>query len=198
MDWYATRHDDYSSPIIKGMRRINPKERARTRIFSDDELRIVWKAAEANGSFGAFVRLLLLTGQRRDKVATMRWEDIQDGVWLIPSEKREKGNATALKLPQVAIEIINAQPRFASNPFVFAGTGRVQLQESHDCQSCIHCQAAGDAAMATARPTQNGSVIDELAPVSAPIFPSVSLVTSWVASRGFMTGTNTMRKRPSR
>ena len=53
MRWYATRHDDYSSPIIQGMRRSNPKERARTQIFSDDELRAVWKVAEASGSFGA-------------------------------------------------------------------------------------------------------------------------------------------------
>ena len=128
MGWYATRHDDYSSPIIKGMRRSNPKERARDRILSDDELRIVWKTAEANGSFGAFVRLLLLTGQRRDKVATMKWSDIKDGVWTIASEKREKGNANELKLPKVAIDIIEAQPHFASNPFVFASRGRTQIQ----------------------------------------------------------------------
>ena len=93
-NWYATRHDDYASPIIKGMRRSNPKERARRRIFSDDELRVVWKAAE--GSFGAFVRLLLLTGQRREKVATMRWDDVAGGVWTIQSEKREKGTANEL------------------------------------------------------------------------------------------------------
>jgi integrase len=127
-NWFATRHDDYNSPVIKGMRRSNPKERARKRIFSDDELRVIWRAATENGSFGAMVRLLLLTGQRRDKVATMRWEDVSNGVWLIPSEKREKGNAEALRLPQVALDIIEAQPRFAGNPFVFAGTGRVQLQ----------------------------------------------------------------------
>ena len=70
-NWYATCHDDYSSPIIKGMRRSNPKERARTWTFSDDELRIVWKAAEEK-SFCAVVRLLLLTEQRRDKVESMR------------------------------------------------------------------------------------------------------------------------------
>src|SRR5262245_50809842 len=35
--WYATRHDDYSSPVIRGMRRIKPKDRARERILSDDE-----------------------------------------------------------------------------------------------------------------------------------------------------------------
>ena len=118
MNWYATRHDDYSSPIIKGMRRSNPKERARTRILDDDELRIIWKTAEGNGEFGTLVRLLLLTGQRRDKVASMRWEDIKDGAWTIPSEDREKGNAKVLPLPKMAIDIIEAQPRFAG--FVIA------------------------------------------------------------------------------
>ena len=119
-NWYATRHDDYSSPIIKGMRRSNPKERARTRILNDDELRAIWKAAESNGSFGALVRLLLLTAQRRDKVASMRWADIKDGVWIISSEDREKGNAKVLPLPQMALDIIEAQPRFAGSPFVIA------------------------------------------------------------------------------
>jgi hypothetical protein len=38
-NWYATRHDDYTSPIVRGMRRSNPKDRARTRILNDDEIR---------------------------------------------------------------------------------------------------------------------------------------------------------------
>jgi integrase len=123
-NWYATRHDDYASPIVKGMRRSNPKERARDRMLNDDELRAVWKQAELNGSFGAFVRLLLLTGQRRDKVAAMRWQDVGiDGTWTIPAEDREKGNANELVLPEVALDIIKAQPRFADNPYVFAGRG---------------------------------------------------------------------------
>ena len=47
---------------------------------------------------------------------------IIDGtVWTIPTEAREKGNAGVLVLPEIALEIINAQPRFASNPYVFAG-----------------------------------------------------------------------------
>ena len=122
-NWYAARHEDYASPIVRGMRRSNPKERARDRILRDDEIRAVWKRAADNGTFGGFIRMLLLTGQRKTKVATMRWEDIKDGVWTIPSEKREKGNAIELKLPDVAIEIIKAQPRFAGNPYVFAGQG---------------------------------------------------------------------------
>ena len=121
-NWYATRHEDYSSPIIRGMRRRNPTERARSRILSDDELRAVWKRAEANGTFGGFIRLLLLTGQRRDKVRKLRWDDLTaDGAWIIETEAREKGNAGELVLPQVALDIISAQARLAGNPYVFAG-----------------------------------------------------------------------------
>ena len=80
-NWYATLHDDYASPIVKGMNRTNPKERARDRTLNDDELRQVWRTAEANGMFGAFIRVALLTGQRREKLLAMRWEDVKDGEW---------------------------------------------------------------------------------------------------------------------
>ena len=122
-NWYAMRNDDYSSPVVRGMRRANPKARARSRILDDDELRVLWAAAEANGGFGAFIRVALLTGQRREKVLAMRWEDIKDGEWIIPSNKREKSTAGSLVLPQAALDIINMQPRFASNPHIFAGQG---------------------------------------------------------------------------
>jgi integrase len=124
-NWYAARHDDYASPIVRGMRRSNPKERQGERTLEDHELRLVWKQAEANGTFGAFLRLLLLTGQRREKVAAMRWDDISlDGTWNIPAEDREKGTGGELVLPKIALEIIKAQPRIEGNPYVFAGRGK--------------------------------------------------------------------------
>src|SRR5262245_31080857 len=124
MNWYATRHDDYVPPIVKGMRRTNPKERTRSRVLSDAEIRAVWKAAEANGTFGALVRLLLLTAQRREKVVSMRWADIAlDGMWTIPAEAREKGTGGELVLPPMALNIIRAQPQLGDNPYVLAGRG---------------------------------------------------------------------------
>jgi len=110
---------------VRGMQRRSPKEMARDRILNDDELRAVWKVASENGTHGAVVRLLLLSAQRLAKVATMKWQDVSlDGVWTIPTEAREKGNANELQLPESALEIIRAQPRFANNPYVFAGRGR--------------------------------------------------------------------------
>ena len=131
MNWYATRHDDYVPPLVRGMGRINSKERARDRILSDDEIRAVWKAAEANGTYGALIRFLLLTAQRLDKVLTMRWADISPmkwpsntpPVWTINTAVREKGNAGAVQLPAAALAILETLPRFADNDFVFAGRG---------------------------------------------------------------------------
>jgi integrase len=122
MNWYATRHDDYVPPVAKGMRRTNPKERARSRVLTDDEIRAIWSAAD--GTFGAVVKMLLLTGQRREKILSMRWQDVSlDGEWTIPSEAREKGNAGALMLPEAALSVVVQQPRLDDNPYVFAGRG---------------------------------------------------------------------------
>jgi integrase len=116
-NWFATRDDHYVSPIVKGMNRST--NGSRKRILTDDEIRALWKVAD--GTFGALLRVALLTGQRKDKVATMRWSDVDDvGVWTIAGEEREKANAGRLQLPPMVTDIIEAQPRIASNPHVFA------------------------------------------------------------------------------
>jgi integrase len=120
MNWQAVRADDYTPPIVRGMRRQGPKAQARVRILDDDEIRAIWKAAEGAGRFGAIIRLCLLTAQRRTKVSTMKWADVSaDGVWTIPQALREKNSAGSLQLPQAALDIIRAQPRLVDNPHVF-------------------------------------------------------------------------------
>jgi integrase len=123
MNWYASRRDDYSVPLVRNMKRDDPKKAKRARILNDAELAAVWKAAEGNGAFGAFIRLAILTAQRRETVATTRWEDVVDGAWVIPARDRAKGTGGELVLPKLARDIIEAQPRMTSNPFVFAGRG---------------------------------------------------------------------------
>jgi integrase len=123
MQWHQARDEHYTSPIVRGMRRKKPSRRER--ILNDSEIRAVWKAAEGCGTFGAMVRVLLLTAQRRTKVATMRWDDIVDDVWTIRKEDREKGTGGKLRLPRAALEVIAHQPRIAGNLYVFpAARGR--------------------------------------------------------------------------
>ena len=134
-NWYAARHEDYFSPVVKGMRRTKPAERARKRVLDDDEIRALWKHAEGGGTFGGIVCLLLLTGQRREKVASMRWDDLsRDGEWLIQTEPREKGTGGTLVLPDLALKVIKEQPRFATNSFVFAGRGEDHFKGYSPCK----------------------------------------------------------------
>jgi integrase len=121
MGWWAIRDEEYSSPIIKGMKR-HTEKKARDRILSDDEIRAVWNACTDANTFGALVRVLLLTGQRKDKVGTLKWDDIVDGVWTVATEEREKGNIGKVRLPQLALDVIAAQPR-TSSPYVFPSRG---------------------------------------------------------------------------
>ena len=124
MQFYAARDDDFLSPIVKGMRRDKrkTKDRARTRILNDDELRALWKVCEGMmGPFGAILRLALLTGQRSRKIAAMKWDDFDGSTWTVPHEPGEKTTGGVLDLPDEAIEIIEEQreKRIAGNPYVF-------------------------------------------------------------------------------
>jgi integrase len=116
--WVSQRDENYNPPLTTGMSRVPKGEGRRKRMLADDEIRAIWNT---QGQYGDFVRLALLTAQRREKLVTLRWDDVKDGVWTIRTEAREKGNPGKLKLPQVALEIIQNQPRFVSSPYVFAG-----------------------------------------------------------------------------
>jgi integrase len=120
--WHALRDDEFRSPIVRGMARIKPAERARTRVLTDDELRAVWP--ELTGTFGALVKVLLLTAQRRDEVAGMTTVEIgADGIWTIPAERSKTKRPHFVPLSKTALAVIEAQP--AIGGFVFpsrAGT----------------------------------------------------------------------------
>lgn len=141
-NWFRQYDEAYVSPIIPEMKRSGSHiSRARSRILTDDEIRTIWRACDEIGTFGAFVRVALLTGQRRAKVATMRHEDIVDGVWTIPAEAREKVNAGSLKLPKAALDIIKAQPKVKDNPFVFNGRGKRAFNSFSDGKEDLHAKA---------------------------------------------------------
>jgi integrase len=125
-NWHEARSSEFTNPMPrskKNLRKSDPIERARDRFLTDAEIKDMWHVVNG-GLFGNLIKTLLLTGQRKDKVLTMRWQDISiDGTWTIPTEKREKSNAKKLKLSPLALDIIREQPVLADNPYVFASRG---------------------------------------------------------------------------
>jgi integrase len=96
----------------------------RNRVLGDEELRQVWTAAKLTPyPYGPLIRLLILTGQRRDEIAGARWGDIDlDGALLtIGPERMKAGKAHAVPLTRSAVEILQGLPRFEIGDFVFSG-----------------------------------------------------------------------------
>lgn len=122
-NWHATRDDKFISPIVRGMARVRPRERARTRILTDDELRALWTATEDTQPmlFGPLVRLLLLTAQRRDEVANASWSEIEGTKWTIPAERYKSKRANTVPLSPAAETILKTLPKDGSYCFTTDG-----------------------------------------------------------------------------
>src|SRR5215831_3686528 len=73
--WYAERDDQFNltAAFVRVEPRANPKQRTRVRTLSDEEIRAVWRELREAGTFGALIKTLLLTAQRRDEVAHKRY-----------------------------------------------------------------------------------------------------------------------------
>jgi integrase len=125
LNWYAGRDDDYTPPRLSKLKRAS---QARDRVLTEDEIRAIWPVAEANGVFGAVVRLLLLTGQRRGDVYGMTWGELDKDVWTIPARRYKTGRAHVVPLSGAALEIVRAQPRSAG--LVFPGKHGIPLTTS--------------------------------------------------------------------
>jgi integrase len=104
MNWHASRSDDFRSPIVPGMARTKPSERARDRTLTDEEIRLLWPTAPP------FVRFLLLTAVRRNEAAGMRHDEIVGNLWTIPAA-RMKGKAEhVVPLSAAALSCIGMGP----------------------------------------------------------------------------------------
>ena len=104
--------------------------RARDRVLSDDELRTVWKATDSIGwPFGAIVRLLILTGARRDEVAHMEWRevDLDRAAWTLRAARSKNRREHAIPLSDTALDVLRTLPRVDRSAFVFTTNARTPV-----------------------------------------------------------------------
>jgi integrase len=122
--WLVSRDVIALSPTI-GVERPT-RDVPRERILDDAEIAGLWRACEEEGVFGAFVRVLLLTGCRRSEVSNMRWSEINtaERLWQLPRERTKNAVPHAVPLAPLAWAIVAAQPRFVGSDFVFSNDGR--------------------------------------------------------------------------
>ena len=96
---------------------------SRDRVLSDAEIRAVWVACQ-DDDFGRIVKLLLLTGCRRDEIGGLQWAevDFDGGVLTIPGARTKNHRTLELKLPGLALDILRSQPHRRED-YVFGRRG---------------------------------------------------------------------------
>ena len=97
----------------------------RGRVLNPDEIAAVWRAWDATGyPFGPLGKLLLLTAQRLNEVAQMRWIEVDrdNALWIIPASRTKSARESEVPLSSLVLDILDALPRFADDTFVLSTT----------------------------------------------------------------------------
>jgi len=123
---FALSRDWLEASPVEGIKK--PREEdARDRFLAMDEVKALWLASDLSGyPFGHFVRVLLLTGQRRTEVASMKWADLDldAATWMLRADDTKSDRAHLVPLSAPVVATLAALPRLG--PYVFTTDG-----ESH-------------------------------------------------------------------
>ena len=131
----------------------------RTRVLTDLELALVWRAASSLGwPFGPLFLLLILTGARREEIGALQWPEIDVDTIRLEGDRTKNGNPHAIPLVPQAMEIIDGLPRIAGSPFVFTTTGKTAVsgwskaKATLDNEVAVAQRRSGTAVLEAARP----------------------------------------------
>lgn len=127
--WAMARDIVSASPVAAIER---APETSRERFLADDELRLVWLAADTIGQpFEHLAKMLVLTGMRLREVAQTRWLeiDVAGRVWNLPQERSKNRRAHTVPLADTAISLLQSLPRIgtAKDGFVFTTNGETAI-----------------------------------------------------------------------
>lgn len=100
----------------------------RDRYLDMKEVVAVYRAAELLGyPWAGFLRVLLLTAQRRTEVASMKWADVDldAGTWVLSSADTKSARAHLVPLSPMVVELLRATPQFG--PYVWSSDGKTHV-----------------------------------------------------------------------
>jgi integrase len=106
-----------NNPVVNTNKR---DEKPRDRVLTDDELGLILRNLP-NGHFGTIVKLLILTGQRANEIAALRWSEIDFKIDVInlPGERTKNGRPHAIPLAATARALLADMPVREDREFVF-------------------------------------------------------------------------------
>jgi integrase len=118
--WAVKRQALEANPF-RGVER-PAREVARDRVLSAEEVGAIYRAAGAlSGPYSAFLRVLLLTLQRREEVAALRWDELSTDLstWTLPAVRAKNHRQHIVHLAAPVRVILEGTKRRRGCPYVF-------------------------------------------------------------------------------
>lgn len=108
----------------------------RERVLTDAELGEIWRALP-NGQFGEIVRLLILTGQRREEIGALRWSevDLDRRLIVLPPARTKNRRQHELPISPAVLGVLSRQPRRKGRDFIFGISGASGFSGWADCKA---------------------------------------------------------------
>lgn len=140
----------YNWALGEGFADLNPvvgtnkatAEVSRDRVLSPEELSLIWQLA-GDGEYGAIVRLLILTGQRREEVGGICWSELGDPtMWALPDNRTKNGLPHDVPLPSMATAILGDFPLRDGRDLVF-GTSAGPFQGWSKAKTALDARMLG-------------------------------------------------------
>jgi integrase len=98
------------------------KEASRDRVLSESELAAIWKAC-GDDDFGRVIKLLILTGQRENEIARLRWDEVHDDQIILTPDRTKNKRAHVIPLAPLARKIIGPRSNHRIHVFGRDDTG---------------------------------------------------------------------------
>lgn len=96
---------------------------ARDRVLSDPELRRIWHACEDCGQFGIIVKLLMLTGQRKNEIACLQTSWIKDDQIILPKEVTKNARQHTFPIGTLAASLLSQARSGHQSSLLFCARG---------------------------------------------------------------------------
>jgi integrase len=140
---------------------IAPESGPRERALDDDELADIWRACQ-DTDYGRIIRLLVLTGQRRQEVAGMADSeiDLPRRLWTLPGERTKNRREHTVPLSGAALTVIASQPRRVDRDLLF-GDGSGPFSGWSSCKTRLDARITA-ARKAGGRPPMKAWIVHDL------------------------------------
>jgi integrase len=137
--WAMKEGEALNNPVANTNKR---DERSRERVLGDAELRRVWEAL-ADDQYGTIVKVLMLTGQRVNEIAGLRWSelDFDRDIVSLPGARTKNGLPHDVPMAVSVKELLGGQSKTDGRDFVF-GKGAGPFSGLSRCKERLDARIA--------------------------------------------------------